>query len=138
MTTGATPQAGMTDTPDEAIPELLLVNWLKDRTGLRTSVELPANYPDVLPVTVVSLTTGVQDNFYLQRPIFEVSVYAGDRSQALATATNIKNLVLTELPNSSTPYGTVTFARCLMLPRWLPFDDTHVRRYAATYLLALH
>lgn len=124
---------------DYADVELLLYGWLKAETGLRVLTELPANLSEVLPVIQVSRYGG-SDRYTIDRGSVDIDCYAATRGAASSLASQVRRLLLRELPSyyDASLNATVSRVRTINAPGWAPYDNTSLRRFHASYMVSLH
>lgn len=119
--------------------EALLVGWLQGQfPAARVVTETPADLTGNLPLVKVRRTSGDDDNVRLDRPVVDLDVFDTDVQAASALSAQIRDALLYTLPYAMPVGGTVTGVYTVVGPRWLPYDDTSVRRYQASYRLFAH
>ncbi len=98
------------------------------RAGSQTPADLLANLPFIRINRVGGASDEVSD-----RPVIDVDVFHETSLQGQAFADEIRHfLTMTDLPVIY-GYGAVDRIVCLTGPRELPWADTRVRRFGATY-----
>lgn len=140
----------MTDVAYRQFPsiERLLVAVLEPVTLCPVTAELPHDFqePDgkafELPVVVVDRIAGADLDWKMDRPIFDVDVYAANRAQAQDISESIRAYLRFELPGMRVEfegYGVVFGrVRTVVGPRVLNHPDPRIRRYSANYEALLH
>lgn len=120
--------------------EVLLVTYLKAKTGKRVLTDLPANLDSILPVHRVTRISGADLDYRLDRPVVNIDTYAADRTQAAALATEVRDWLREHLQREDAvqPTGVVTAVRTIVAPRWLADPNTNLRRFQASYELITH
>ncbi|MGW6946191.1 phage tail termination protein [Streptomyces xanthophaeus] len=121
--------------------ELLVIQWLQAQLGSSVVVrdELDNNLLDELPtVQVQRLPAGDDDGFRLDRALVDVDVYAATKGDATGLAMEIRGLLLTELPGSTTGGALVGRVKTESAPGGRPYENTGLRRIGATYSLYSH
>ncbi|MFF3620066.1 hypothetical protein [Streptomyces sp. NPDC002467] len=121
--------------------ELLLIQWLQAQLGSGIVVrdELDNNLLDELPtVQVERIPAGDDDGFRLDRALVDIDVYAATRGSAIALALQIRGLLLTQLPGSTTGGAVVGRVRTVSAPGPRPYENVGLRRIGATYELYSH
>jgi hypothetical protein len=121
--------------------ELLVIQWLQAQLGSGVVVrdELDNNLLEELPtVQVQRLPAGDDDGFRLDRALVDVDVYAATRAAAIELSADIRGLLLTALPGSSTAGAVVGRVRTATAPGVRPYENTGLRRIGATYEIFSH
>lgn len=125
--------------------EVALLDWLDQYvaasplvSGITTydaakryvDTQTPSNLQDVLPFFRLSLVTG-SDNGVTDYSVVDLDVFADSRDAAYALSEDIRS----RLTGRSHRIGTFRLDRVLTeeKPRRLPWEDTNIRRYGATY-----
>jgi hypothetical protein len=130
--------------------ESVLRTWLAGHfAGVRVVTELPAALETVLPLIEVERIGGVSDApAPLDRPRMDIWCYAtgtaagvvpaiSARHAARDLAEQVRSALLYDLPGKSAAGGFVATVTEQQAPVWRPFDNTDVRRFQATYTLAI-
>jgi hypothetical protein len=119
--------------------EKTLVSYLSGQlANTRVCTETPADMLSVLPVVQVQRVSGADDGFRLDSPAVDVSVYASTRDDASSVSQTILGLFSGDLRGKVVGTAVVTGVKTIAGPRWLPYDDTNVRRYQASYQVFIH
>lgn len=121
--------------------ELLVIQWLQAELGSGVVVrdELDNDLLDELPtVQVERIAAGDDDGFRLDRAFVDVDVYAATRGAAIALALQIRGLLLTQLPGSTTGDAVIGRVQTVTAPGARPYENTGLRRVGATYQLYSH
>lgn len=120
--------------------EPLLVAWLtQDIPGLAgVAPETPPSLETKLPFVQVSRLTGPDDGFRLDYPSVDVTAWAPTRLAAAQLAEQVRESILRLWRHGVYRGAVVTDVEIRPGPRWLPYDNTAVRRYQATYHLTTH
>ncbi|MYV77794.1 hypothetical protein GT352_28255 [Streptomyces sp. SID1046] len=121
--------------------ELLVIQWLQARLGNGVVVrdELDNNLMNELPtVQVERIAAGDDDGFRVDRAFVDVDVYAATRGAAIALALQVRGLLLTELPGSTTGGAVVGRVQTIAAPGPRPYENTGLRRIGATYEIYSH
>ena len=140
----------MTDVAYRAFPsiERLLVVVLEPVIDAPVTAELPHAFQEPsdeafeLPVVVVDRIAGSDLDWKMDRPIFDVDVYASTRAQAQDLSEQIRAYLRFELPGKRVVFESngVVFGRVRTVvgPRVLNHPDPRIRRYSANYEALLH
>lgn len=140
----------MTDVAYRLFPsiERLLVAVLEPVIDAPVTAELPHDFQEPngdayeLPVVVVDRIAGSDLDWKMDRPIFDVDVYAGTRQQAQDLSEQIRAYLRFELPGKRVDFegNGVVFGRVRTVvgPRTLNHPDSRIRRYSANYEALLH
>lgn len=118
--------------------ERLLVGWFETQTsGVRYCTELPADLQDVLPVVRFTRSGGGDDPdaVNLDVPIIEVDMFHSSLGEALTLAAATHTLFRRSLRGVTVDGQTVGRVNANTSFRWLPWDNTTIRRLSATYTL---
>lgn len=122
--------------------EVLVVAYLKTKTGKRTVTDLPSvdDLAAALPLYRVTRVSGEDSNFRLDHPIIDVDVFAATRGTASLMSRQALDLLRNHLPweDSVQPTGVVTAVETVIGPRWLPDPNPNLRRFSASYEITLH
>lgn len=126
-------------------PEVAVVAWLKSAfgsNGVRVVTELPAKLLEACPLLMVNGIGGSDTDHILDDARIDVSAFAATRSAARTLARQAKDSLRFDCPGRplTTPDGRVFISEINTnsLPKWVPYDDTDVRRFEATYQVILH
>ena len=121
--------------------EAVLIDWLSlqlDNTALCVTA-LPADLADTLPVLQVRRVTGavtgsarIQDS-----AVVDVNAYQASDEDASELARRVEALLLAAR-GVTTGGAVVRGVESVTRPRWLPYPDTAVMLYGATYTIRLH
>lgn len=120
--------------------ELELIGWVQTRVGAGTVVrdEVDNDLLKELPTVQIQMVGGDDDGFRLDRVLVDVDVYADTRGNAIALATTVHGLLLTELRGSQTGRAVFGAVRTVARPCPRPYENTALRRVGATYQMFLH
>lgn len=118
--------------------EAVLAGWLTAQfPELRTCTELPADLRDSVPLLQVRRVTGAVSHRNQDSAIVDLNAYGGDDATASQLALQAEALLL-DSRNITTGGAVLRNTDSVVRPRWLPYADTAVRLYAATYTIRLH
>ncbi|WP_438874618.1 phage tail termination protein [Streptomyces virginiae] len=121
--------------------ELLVIQWLQGQLGSGVVVrdELDNNLLNELPtVQVERIPAGGDDGFRLDWALVDVNVYAAARSEAVTLSLQIRGLLLSQLPGSTTGGAVVGRVATVTAPGVRPYENTGLRRVGATYEIYSH
>ncbi|MEE2055831.1 hypothetical protein [Nocardiopsis tropica] len=120
--------------------EPLLIAWLTQDLNPQVEVttETPPYLEERVPLLQVARIYGHDDGFRLDRPAVDVTAFAADRLAAARLAGRARDSVLRLWRHGAFAGAVVTDVAISTAPRWLPYDNTAVRRYAATYQITTH
>ncbi|MGW3321147.1 phage tail termination protein [Streptomyces virginiae] len=121
--------------------ELLVIQWLQGLLGSGVVVrdELDNNLLAELPtVQVERIPAGGDDGFRLDWALIDVNVYAATRGDAVALSLQIRGLLLSQLPGSTTGGAVVGRVATVTAPGVRPYENTGLRRVGATYEIYSH
>lgn len=117
--------------------EAMLVTYINTRRGVRTVTELPADLSS-LPVVQVRRIAGGDRDVVIDTPIVDVDVFHVDRSTAHILAEQIRTDFRTNLTGYKSGTGVVALVETINGPYWVPYDNTNLRRYTASYRVTVH
>lgn len=123
--------------------EVLLVAALKAATGKRTLTDLPGDLEQILQTTDVVIQVARAPStagYRIDRPLVDVSTWTlkARRDVCSATARQIAQFVMNDLPGPRRPQGVVTSAAIDIAPYRVPDPNPNLCRYLATYRLTAH
>lgn len=121
--------------------EELLVGWLHSTLTARVVTDVPANLQDLLGdsgrmyrVVRVGGPSHI-DNPRFDLPTVTLDSFGADRATATEAALDVDEALRVQLPGVTTGGATVSRVETVTGPHWAPWNDTAVRRFAATYRL---
>lgn len=117
--------------------ELLLTGWIKTQRGVRCVTDLPADLTS-LPIVQVVRFGGSDDELTVDTPNIDVDVFHNDRASAFTLAEQIRSDIRLRLPGYSANGAVVTGVETISGPKWVPYDNTSLRRVSASYRVAIH
>lgn len=120
--------------------EVLLVAYLKAKTGKRVLTDLPADLAEILPLHRLTRVSGADNDYRLDQSVVNVDTFAADRAQAYTLANAVRDVLRNDLPtvDAVRPTGVVTAVRTIVAPRWLPDSNPNLRRVQASYEVITH
>lgn len=127
--------------------ESLVRGWLATQfpSPIRVVTELPA---DLAASQVIQVTRfgGSDDLLVLDTANIDIDVYAAatntvggasSRSAAETLAEQVRTALRLHLPGVSTGGGFVASVTTISAPRWVPYDNTALRRFVASYRITI-
>ena len=131
-----------------ASAETLVAAWLRAQfSPTRVVVELPANLADVLPVIQVTRFGGSDDVITLDSANIDIDVFASaantvggasSRSAAETLSEQVRSALRLHLPGYAASGAAVQSVTTISAPRWVPYDNTSLRRFVASYRITIH
>lgn len=120
--------------------EPLLIAWLSQdlSPSVPVTTETPPDLEQAVPLVQVARITGDDDAFRLDYPTVDVTAWAADRLAAARLADQVRDSIIRLWRHGAFQDAVVTSVDIRPAPRWLPYDNTQVRRYQATYHLVTH
>lgn len=121
--------------------EPLLIAWLSQdlSPSVPVTTETPPELEQAVPLVQVARIFGDDDAFRLDYPGVDVTAWASDRLAAARLADRVRDSIIRLWRHQGAFNGAVvTSVEIRPGPRWLPYDNTQVRRYQATYHLVTH
>jgi hypothetical protein len=118
--------------------ELMLTTYIRTRQGCTAAVDVPANLVAAVPVAVVRRIAGADTILTLDQAVVDVDVYAADRAAARLLSDQIRSDFRLHLSGYVFGGGVVAKVETSSGPVWVPYDNTNVRRYTATYRVTVH
>lgn len=115
--------------------ERQVAEWAKARFGVQGGSQTPSDLELRLPFVRVSKLGGSRDDV-TDHPTVDIDVFASSRDAALALAEDIDTALKPR--TRLTPGGAIIDSvGTRVSPRLLPWDNSKIRRYGATYTLGL-
>ena len=119
--------------------ENLIRDWLAAVfPAARVVTELPANLADVLPVIQVARFGGSDDFLTLDSANVDIDTFGVSRDAARSLSEQVRSAVRLHLPGYSANGGAVQSVTTISAPRWVPYDNTSLRRFTAAYRITIH
>lgn len=118
--------------------EQLLVGWVPTVVTARAVTELPNDLTGQVPVVRIVRVGGPTGLPGFDTPTVVIDCFDVTRPAAKTLALQVQAAVEYQLPRFFNPYGTVLATECVSGPSWLPYDNTNVRRFSATYRMTMH
>lgn len=122
--------------------EPLVRDWLAEHfgAGYRVVTELPAGLGTVVAATPVILVTrfgGSDSVLVLDEANVDVDTFGTTRDAARALGELVRSALRFKLPGVSTGGGFVAAVSTINAPRWVPYDNTDLRRFVASYRITV-
>jgi hypothetical protein len=127
-------------TAQPALPDVesVLVGWMGGLLGdARVCTDLPADLSGNAPLVQVRRITGGVSSRTQDAAVVDVHAFGADDAAASELAIQAETLLLGSR-NITTGGAVVRGSESVVRPRWVPYVDTSVRLYAATYTIRLH
>lgn len=128
-------------TGQPVLPDLgeVMVAFLTEQLAdTRSCTSLPAELLDAVPLLQVVRVSGAVSGRRYDRAFFDLNAYAVDEAGASALARQAEALLLAPINATFPDLGAVLGpAQSVVRPRWLPYTDTNVVLYGATYSIKL-
>lgn len=116
-----------------------ILAWLAARTGARCVTELPSDLIGSVPLIEVGRIGGSDRVLTMDAARVDITCFAAaPRDNARKLAYQVHDLLRLRLPGTVVPGGVVLRVLTESGPTWLPYDNTSVRRFAATYEITVH
>ena len=127
----------ITPTLPYADVEAALTAWLQSQLGAsaRVVTETPAQFTQ--PVVQVTRIGGPRRQTF-DHAIVDVEVFTSTRIASRQLSDQVALLLEQVLPGTRVAGGSVGFVICTAGPSWLPWENTTVRRFGATYQVNIH
>ena len=104
----------------------------------RACTSLPDNLVDAVPLLQVVRASGAVFGRRYDRALFDLNAFGADEDAASTLARQAEALLLAPInqtfPDLSAVLGS---AESVRRPQWVPYENTNVRLYAATYSIKL-
>ena len=119
--------------------------WLAAQfSPIRVVTELPASLGTVVPVIQVTRFGGSDRSYVLDDANLDVDYFDGAhdglsaRENARTGAEKVRAALLLHLPGYAANGAAVTAVDTINAPRWVPYDNTDLRRFVASYRITIH
>jgi hypothetical protein len=114
-------------------------DWLAAQFApTRVVTELPANLADVVPLLQVTRFGGQDDFITLDAANIDIDAFAVGRDAARTLAEQARTAVRLHLPGYASGGAAVQSVTTISAPRWVPYDNTSLRRFVASYRITIH
>lgn len=118
--------------------ELMLTGFVRTRRSVHTATETPADLTTLPVVVVRRLPAGGAAVITLDVAIVDVDVYAADRAAARLLSEQIRSDFTLHLAGYIANGGVISNVESASAPAWVPYDNTSLRKYSATYRVTVH
>ncbi|GGK61218.1 hypothetical protein Sme01_02860 [Sphaerisporangium melleum] len=119
--------------------EALVATWIEANVdNIRGMSETPANLDALVPVAKVRRVGGPYDGFKADRATVDIDVFDSTRDGAIAAALHVQWALHHRFDRSKVGDAVVCRVETLTSPRPLPYDNTGLRRFGATYRITVH
>jgi len=119
--------------------EAFVRTWLAAQfPSARVVTELPANLGDVLPVIQVTRFGGSDDFLTLDAANIDIDTFAASRDDARSLGEQVRTALRLHFPGYAAGGGAVQSVTTISAPRWVPYDNTGLRRFVASYRITIH
>lgn len=103
----------------------------------RVVTETPADLGAELPLFAVNRIGGGDEFGVLDASTVDVAAYAATRLDARLWAEKVRAWLVYRLPGTNLAGAHFGLVSTVMAPRWVPYDNTNVRRVIATYSITI-
>ena len=122
-----------------ASAESVVRGWLATQFApTRVVTELPADLGSVVPVIQVTRFGGSDDALTLDAANIDVDTFADTRDASRALAEQVRAAMRLHLPGYADNGAAVQSVTTISAPRWVPYDNTSLRRFVASYRITIH
>ena len=119
--------------------ESLIHNWLATHfSPTRVVTELPANLATQVPIIQVTRFGGSDDLPVIDHAHVDVDTFAATRDASRALAEQVRAALRFQMPGYASSGYAVQSVTTISAPRWVPYDDTGLRRFVASYRITIH
>lgn len=121
-----------------AVAEQVLVEYLTGQfPTARVLTETPADLGAELPCIQVVRFGGSDDVYTLDVINCDIDVYAADRLSGLQLAEQIRTSLRLHAEGQEVNGAFIAQVGTLSAPKWVPYDNTTMRRISASYRIAI-
>ena len=119
--------------------ETLVRGWLATQfpSPTRVVTELPADLGAV-PTIQVTRFGGSDDWITLDAANIDVDTFAATRDASRSLAGQVRSALRLHLPGYAANGAAVQSVTTISAPRWVPYDNTSLRRFVASYRITIH
>jgi hypothetical protein len=119
--------------------EPLVRGWLDAQfPTARVVTELPANLADVVPAIQVTRFGGSDDFITLDAANIDIDTFAATRDASRSLSEQVRAALRLHLPGYAANGAAVQSVTTISAPRWVPYDNTSLRRFVASYRITIH
>jgi len=120
------------------VAELVVRTYLAAQfPDARVVTERPGNLNEVLPCIEVGRFGGGDDVYTLDVANLDVDVYAATRPAALDLAEQVRTSLRLHAEGQEVDGALIAQVATLSAPKWVPYDNTTLRRISASYRIAI-
>ena len=124
-----------------ASAESVVRDWLATQftsPTYRVVTELSTKLADDLPLIQVVRFGGSDADLTLDSANVDIDTFAATRDAARSLAEQVRSAVRLHLPGYANAGAAVQSVTTISAPRWLPYDNTSLRRFTAAYRITIH
>lgn len=122
-----------------ASAESVVRGWLATQfSPTRVVTELPADLAAVVPVIQVTRFGGSDGTLTLDAANIDVDTFATTRDASRSLAEQVRAALRLHLPGYAASGAAVQSVTTISAPRWVPYDNTALRRFVASYRITIH
>jgi hypothetical protein len=119
--------------------EPLIRGWLAAQfPTARVVTELPSNLADVLPLIQVARFGGASSDYVRDAANVDIDTFDVTRAAARLLGEQVRVAFLLHLPGYASGGAAVSSVADISAPRWVPYDNTDLRRFVASYRITIH
>lgn len=119
--------------------EALVATWIEANVdNVRGMSETPANLDSLVPVAKVRRIGGPYDGFKADRATVDIDYFDSTRDRAIAGALHVQWALHNLFARRTVGDAVVCRVETITSPRHLPYDNTGLRRFGATYRITVH
>jgi hypothetical protein len=119
--------------------EALVATWIEGNLdNIHGMSETPANLDALVPVAKVRRIGGSFDGFKADRATVDIDCFDSTRDGAVAVALHVQWALHNLFDRNKVGDAVVCRVETLTSPRPLPYDNTGLRRFGATYRITVH
>lgn len=120
------------------VAELVVRTYLAGQfPDARVVTEAPGNLDEVLPCIEVGRFGGEDSIYTLDVANLDVDVYAANRPAALDLAEQVRTSLRLHAEGQEVDGALIAQVATLSAPKWVPYDNTTLRRISASYRIAI-
>lgn len=120
------------------VAELVVRNYLAGQfPAARVVTETPGNLADVVPCIEITRYGGGDDVYTLDVANLDVDVYHSSRAAALDYAEQVRTSLRLHAEGQQVNGALIAQVATLSAPKWVPYDNTNIRRISASYRIAI-
>jgi hypothetical protein len=121
-----------------ATAELVVRDWLTTAfPTARVVTETPANLEQELPCIQVVRFGGADPLLVLDVANIDIDTYAASRDASRILAEQVRTSLRLHAEGQSVDGAFIAAVTTITAPRWVPYDNTNLRRFTAAYQVAI-